>query len=254
MLLRVMINGLSCRKAFLKLSSCLPLLVVIASCGTAVAQSSSNLAYFDRDVMHYGIQVGYSQSKFDIDFTKDPDLRQQALDVRSYYTAGFHISIIADLRLGEFFNLRTLPGILLLTRDLNYSWTEDFAKSNPLIENKRSVESVYGEIPLELKFRAHRYQNFRPYVTAGGGYSFDFSSLRKNKNNNNESIIRLGANNICYSLGVGCDFFLHYVKFAIDLKFSFGTVDLKVPDDEAYTLIIDKMKTRTVMLSFTFEG
>lgn len=213
-----------------------------------------NLRDFDSRLMHYGIQVGYSQSKFDLGYIEDEEIREKLLGVRSYYTAGFHIAVIADLRLGGYFNLRSLPGILLLTRNINYLWEKNYLEQTPLLENSRSVESVYGEIPLEIKFRSWRYGNFRPYVTAGGSYAFDFSSLRKNKNNNKESIIRLEANNFCYSMGVGADFFLRYVKFAIDIKFSFGTVDLLIPDDELYTRAIDGFKTRTMMLSFTFEG
>lgn len=204
--------------------------------------------------MHYGIQVGYSQSKFDLQFSEDQQVRNIMHGVRSYYSAGFHISVIADLRLGQFFNLRALPGILLLTRNIDYLWDSSYAAVTPLIEYSRSVESVYGELPIEIKFRAWRYNNFRPYVTAGGSYAFDFASLRKNKNANHESIVKLGANNFSYSMGVGVDVFLRYVKFAIDLKMSFGLADLKIKDDELYTQSIIGLHTRTVMLSFTFEG
>jgi len=220
----------------------------------AAQNEISNLRSFDSRLMHYGIQVGYSQSKFDLSFTDDDEIRDLMRGVRSYYTAGFHISVIGDLRLGGYLNLRALPGIVLITRKINYLWDSAYFAATPLAEKSRSVESVYGELPLELKLRAWRYNNFRPYITVGGSYAFDFASLRKNKNNNNESIIRLGANNLCYSLGVGIDVFLRYVKFAIDLKMSFGTVDLLILDEELYTRSISALRTRSVMLSFTFEG
>ena len=54
-------------------------------------------------------------------------------------------------------------------------------------------------------------------------------------------------------MGVGFDFFLPYVKFAIELKMAFGIVDLRVADDDLYTLSTTDMKSRTFMLSFTFE-
>lgn len=231
------------------------LLLLASLAGGVVAQNEiSNLRSFDRRLLHYGIQVGYSQSKFDLSFSEDDEIRQMLRGVRSYYSAGFHISVIGDLRLGNYFNLRALPGIVLLTRKIEYLWDSTAFAVTPLAETSRSVESVYGELPIELKFRAWRYNNFRPYLTVGGSYAFDFASLRKNKNNNDESIIRLDANNLCYSLGVGVDVFLRYVKFAIDLKMSFGTVDLLILDDEIYTRSISGLHTRSVMLSFTFEG
>ena len=113
---------------------------------------------------------------------------------------------------------------------------------------------MYGEIPLELKFRAKRYTDFRPYLTAGASWGFDFASLRKNKNNNDESIIRLNAIDLRYTAGVGFDFFLRYVKFAIEFKMAFGLLDLKVMDDDYYTKSTDNLYSRTFLLSFTFEG
>ena len=55
-------------------------------------------------------------------------------------------------------------------------------------------------------------------------------------------------------MGVGFDVFLRYVKFAIELKMSFGLVDLKVEDPDIYIRCADYFKSRTFMLSFTFEG
>ena len=71
---------------------------------------------------------------------------------------------------------------------------------------------------------------------------------------NDESIIRLNPVDLRYTVGVGFDFFLPYVKFAIEFKMAFGLLDLKVADDDYYTLSTDNLKSRTFMLSFTFEG
>lgn len=209
---------------------------------------------FDDKLFHFGIQVGLTQSKFDLKYNYADSVRSVMQGVTSRFRAGFHIAIIGDLRLGRYFNLRFLPGVTLISRSLDYHWEEDYLISHKLLEGKRDVESVYGELPLEIKMRAWRWHNFRPYVTAGCSYGFDFASLRKNKNNTDESIIRIGASDFRYTVGVGTDIFLRYVKFAIELKMAFGVPNLLVKDDEYYTTSIEKMSTRTVMLSFTFEG
>lgn len=213
-----------------------------------------NLMSFDDKPLHYGIQVGLTRSKFDLEFTHDDNLRAAVQGTASYYTAGFHISVIGDLRLNRYFNLRAMPGIILIDRDIYYNWEPGYALTHPLLEEHRTVESVYGTLPLEIKFRAWRWYNFRPYLTGGGSYNFDFSSLRKNKNNTEESIIRLNATEFRYSIGVGVDIFLRYVKFALEMKVSFGINDLQVLDDEIYTHSIDGMHSRTIMFGFTFEG
>lgn len=213
-----------------------------------------NLMSFDSRLMHYGIRVGYTQSKFDITPTNTDSIRQALLTANSYHTAGFHIAVICDMRLTNFFNLRLMPGITLVDRKIDYSWNSTYLATHPLAEMSRTVESVYGDIPLEIKFRAWRWNDLRPYVTAGGSYSFDFSSLRKNKNNNQESIIRLNPNEWRYTIGVGVDVFLHYVKFAIELKTAIGLTNLQTDGNEIYDHAVDHMRSRTFMLSFTFEG
>ena len=55
-------------------------------------------------------------------------------------------------------------------------------------------------------------------------------------------------------MGVGFDVFLRYVKFAIELKMNFGLLDLKVDDPDVYIQSFNDLRTRTFMLSFTFEG
>lgn len=215
---------------------------------------TGNLGQFDRRLLHYGIQVGYTQSKFDLRYTDEAALRETLQGTTSYYAPGFHIAVIGDMRVGDWINLRLLPGVTLVTRTISFAWEPDYLASHHLAERSRNVESVYGDIPIELKFRAVRYGNFRPYVTAGASYGFDFASLRKNRNETNQSIIRLGANDLRYTMGVGFDVFLRYVKFAIELKMNFGLLDLKVPDPDIYIRSYDYLHTRTFMLSFTFEG
>ncbi len=230
------------------------LLMALALSGAAAHGQISNLGQFDSQLIHFGIQVGYTQSKFDLNFSEDDELRETLQGTTSYYAPGFHIAIIGDLRLNDYFNLRMLPGVTLVTRELTYSWEEGYLETHRLAEQSRNVESVYGDIPIELKFRAQRYNNFRPYVIGGVSYGFDFASLRKNRNLTDQSIVRLKPSDFRYYTGVGFDVFLLYVKFAIELKMAFGTVDLKVEDPDIYIRSTDFLKSRTFMLSFTFEG
>ena len=232
----------------------LSLLVTILLLCFSLKAQVNNLAGFDEHLLHYGIQIGYASSKFDVQFTTADSVRNYLNNSNSYYNAGFHIAVIGDLRIGRYLSLRALPGVSLLSRTINYTWDPDYHAAHPIVDDTRTVESVYGDIPFEIKYKAMRWNNYRPYVTAGASYGFDFASLRKNKNNDNESIIRLNPNDIRYSLGAGMDFFLTYVKFAIEFKMHFGVLNMKVSDDDLYTLSTDKLTSRTYMLCFTFEG
>lgn len=230
------------------------ILTLLSLCIHSYAQVNY-LASFDKKKIHFGIQLGYTQSKFEDAYTQDDEVRESLQGTGSYYTPGFHLAIIApDVRLGNYFNFRIMPGITLINRTFNYSWTETYIDQHHGADAKRNVESVYGEIAFDFKFRAFRYYNFRPYLTAGGSYGFDFASMRNNKNNNDQSIIRLNTSDLRYSAGIGFDFFLRYVKFAIEMKMSFGFSDLKIPDDDLYTRSVDFINTRTFTLGFIFEG
>lgn len=230
----------------------LPLLCAFAS--IAASAQVNNLSNFDRGLLHYGIQIGYSQSKFTIDYTEDDAVRQAMQGVTSYYNPGFHLAVIGDLRLTDFINLRMAPGLTLINRSINYAWSSQYASTHRNLDDWRGVESVYGEIPVDLKFRSMRYNDMRPYLTCGISYGFDFASLRNNKNRDDQSIVRLNTSDFRYTAGVGFDFYLRYVKFAIELKMSFGLPNLKIPDDDYYSRAIEKMTSRTFMLGFTFEG
>ena len=213
-----------------------------------------NLGKFDSRTLHYGIQIGMTQSKFDLALNENAALRDTMQGVTSYYTPGFHIAVIGDLRLNDYLNLRLLPGVSIVSRNITYSWEHGYLVAHRLAEGERLAESVYGDMPLELKFLAKRYGNYRPYITGGVCYGFDFASLRRNRNRNNESIVRLQASDLRYTMGVGFDVFLRYVKFAIDLKMTFGIIDLRVEDPDIYIQAFEHLHSRTFMLSFTFEG
>ena len=221
---------------------------------TSCRAQVTNLAGLDKKLIHYGIQIGYTQSKFEFHCTENEQVREAIQGTTSYYNPGFHLAMIADLRLNNYFNLRAAPGLTLINRSLDYSWSQTYYSQHSNVDLHRNVESVYGEIPFDIKFRAFRWRNFRPYLTAGTSYGFDFASLRNNQNNGNQSIVRLNTSDFRYTAGVGFDCYLRYVKFAIELKMSFGISDLKVQDDDIYTRSVDGLNTRTFMLGFTFEG
>lgn len=222
--------------------------------GGVVRSQVVNLSNFDRNLLHYGIQIGYSQSKFTIDYTEEADVREVMQGVTSYYNPGFHLAVIGDLKVTPYVNLRMAPGLTLINRSINYYWERGYSNAHKNLDMWRSVESVYGEIPVDLKFRSMRWHNYRPYLTTGISYGFDFASLRNNKNNDDQSIVRLNTSDFRYTTGVGFDFYLRYVKFAIEIKMSFGMPNLAIPDDDYYSRAINGMTSRTVMVGFTFEG
>ena len=98
-----------------------------------------NISTFDRNRVHYGIAIGYMQSKFMVEYTTDAEVRENIQGVTSYYLPGFHLSIIGDLRINDYLNVRILPGIAFVDRDINYSLSEHYLATSHLLDKRRTV-------------------------------------------------------------------------------------------------------------------
>ena len=147
-----------------------------------------NRPYVDDKLFHFGFQLGVNFSSFIIQDSELPlafdPLHPEQTDIYharvSGVLPGFHVAFIGDLRLCKFLNLRFCPGMQFSSRTISYR-TES---GNPV----RTVDGKYGSsidvlaipvyMPLYLKWSAQREGNYRPYVIAGGGVSFNVSRDR----------------------------------------------------------------------------
>ena len=78
------------------------------------------------------------------------------------------------------------------------------------------VESVCGELPVDVKFIAIRWGNLEPYLVSGLSYSFDFASLRNDSDDG--SIQSLNAHGLRFSFGWGVDWYTRYLKIGFEFK------------------------------------
>lgn len=165
---------------------------------------------------------------------------------------GFVVGMISDLRLTPDLSLRLLPGLEFASRSLVYT---EPGKDNDYSYN----ESIYASVPLMLKYKAKRVNNFRPYVTAGSSVKYDFQ--RHDNINPDKSIyLRTKPVDVFLETGLGCDFYLPYFKFGVELRFSLGMTDVLVhehdpdyPGYEAYTNAVKRLNSRMFSVCFNFE-
>ena len=54
--------------------------------------------------------------------------------------------------------------------------------------------------------------------------------------------------------GGGMDFFLPYFNFGFELKMGVGIPNILVPEDTQFSSPLQGLRSRTFMVSFTFEG
>lgn len=177
--------------------------------------------------------------------------------VYSQKLPGFAIGLVADTRLHEYIRLRFTPNISFATRKIQYTLATDDRDSVKLFE--KTVESVFLIFPLEVKIQSKRLGNFSTYVIGGGGYSLDLSARKKAGTasggaNQLDDNVKLKRDDFFYSAGAGTDFYLQYFKLGFELKLLIGTKNLLGSRSNVFTSSLDKIRSRMVVFSITFEG
>jgi len=248
--------------------------IFIAFSLTSIAQRPKvqNDPTHDDKPLHFGFSLGFNAMDFNIKHSQDA-LNYSVVAEVVKLQPGFHVHALSNLRLGEYFDLRFLPGISFGgERHIEYRdlLVQDQADSKTIDPDDVPVkiESNFLEFPLLLKYKSVRLNNFRPYLIGGINTRVDLAGARldwgkKEEDPKKKNIVLLKLLDGYYEIGFGMDFYLQYFKFAIELKSSWGVRNIlktenkkgerPYPDIEIYTNVIDKMYSRMVLISFHFE-
>lgn len=162
-------------------------------------------------------------------------------------TPGFHIQVVSNYRLGEYFDFRFLPGVSFGQRTLNF-FIDDTLKNGD-----QKLESNFLEFPFLIKYKAKRLNNFRPYVISGVNFRYD---LAKTLSEDDGIYIGLKRFDTYFEAGAGIDCYMPYFKMSIELKFSLGFLNVLRPRTNSHPEFqnsIDRLNSTLTMLSFHFE-
>ncbi len=236
-----------------------------------------NMPDYDKEsLFHFGFVLGVNMSYaslrpisdlrthvFDSTFIPDilplPD-SAKVLSVSSTPTPGFVISIVANMQLGRDFELQFVPSLSFGDRTLVYD-IETFRRRSGEKDTiqfstiSKKVPSTYINFPIEIKYKAFRYNNFRPYLMGGVQYTIDLASQAKKREqkNRNEKIVKFNQNDVYLEAGVGFDFYNEWFKFGLELKMMYGMMDVLKRENNLYTNSIGKLNSKIFQVSFTFE-
>jgi hypothetical protein len=202
----------------------------------------TNLPNYDNRVLHYGFTLGLNSTRFrpvhsNIFFSDSLN------DIRSSAKGGFDLGFVMNLRLGRYFDFRVLPGVAFYTRAVQYEFTNGF-KSN------QTAEAVFIEMPLLLKYKSQRRKNHRLYVVGGLKPCLEAGAKKKEKK---KSELRTNNMDLAIDYGFGIDLYFKFFKFAPELRFSHGLVNLLNKDPNLYSESLKKLTTHTVTLYLFFE-
>ena len=231
-----------------------------------------NMPRYDDDLFHFGFVLGGNMSYLTIkpvsnmqntvwDLSYLPDVLAygqtgaKVLSIQSSPTPGFVISIVSDMRLGNLFNLRFIPSLSFGDRNLIYSVLvfRGTGHDTSLMITKK-VPSTYINFPLEIKYKALRYNNFRPYLLSGVQYTLDLASeAKKRERASDEKVVKFNKDDIYLEAGVGFDFYNEWFKLGVEVKMMYGLMDILKREHNIYTDPIAKLNSKIFQLSFTFE-
>ena len=236
----------------------------------AYAQRAMNNPYVDDKLFHFGFQLGVNFASFGVtDSGQEVDVRgtNEVLHARvSSILPGFHVGFVSDLRLCKYLNLRFCPGLQFTSRGITYKAESGHdvrsiatdADKRPVFGSTIDILAMPIYLPLYLKFSSEREGNYRPYVIAGGGVSFNV--LR----DTNKPILLKESKNPDYfcEIGFGCDLYFQWFKWCPEITYRCGFANMLCPADEHpnlstdnafYTNAISRLTTHCICLTFNFE-
>lgn len=217
-------------------------------CGlTGMAQ---NNPYVDEKRVHFGFSLGINFMDYAPTMSGDTiDGEVYAARVTSMLP-GFSVGFITDVRLTRHLNLRFTPALHFGMRTLTYK-TESGSVSNLTTD----VLSLPISIPLYLKWSAEREMNYRPYVIAGGGMTYDFGRDK-------ERPLLQRPLDFFVEVGFGCDFYFQWFKLCPQLTYTIGFNNMLTPaaerpelpkQDAFYSNALSRLRSRQITLTFNFE-
>lgn len=202
-------------------------------------------------------------------------------NIETRQTPGFTVGIIGSKRLGRYFDLRFIPSLSFSDRQLDYT----IATQNqngvitvlPKPENK-PIFTTFVEFPLNIKYRSKRYNNIGAYLMAGINPKLDLASQKKNTittflydangniilDPNGEPVTTTLINNLvtkrfdcAAEIGVGFDIYNQWFKMGVEIKMSYGFLDIVKRsmggNPLIYTAPIDQLRNKMFQFSLIFE-
>jgi outer membrane protein with beta-barrel domain len=213
-----------------------------------------NLPNHDDKKYYLGIGLLYNNSRFQV--SQHPNFLQtdSVMVIDPLNAGGFGLAGMHTLRLSKRFEIRAIfPQLLFAYKNIRYHVTyPDPNKEERPVETKR-VESILLGLPVHLKFRSDRINNFRVYMFAGGKIEYDLASNSTARKA--ENLVKLSKYDYGVEGGIGFNFYFPVFILSPEIKFSNGLSNVHSRDNNLkYSNTIDALQSRMIVFSLIFEG
>lgn len=209
------------------------------------SRDNYNFRDFQKKPYYFGLSLALNNSSYKINHGKDFNNPSQYRIAEPESQYGFNLNMIGNLKLGQFFDFRLLPGFSFTERKLLYTETEG---DIPVNEGR---ESVFFEIPFHIRYKSEPYKDKRLFVVGGIKYSYDVTSNSESR----ETTLRFSPHDYQLEVGFGMQIFYPYFIFSPEIKYSRGIGNTLIYDQNLeQTTILESIQSQMWTLSFHFEG
>lgn len=214
-----------------------------------IGKDNYNYLDFQKKPYYFGLSMGLHNSGYRINqsnyFINNDSIRI----VQPKSQIGLNLQMIANLKIGEYFDFRFLPGFSFSNRSLEYTGVN--REDNQT--DDRTIESVFVDIPFMVRFKSAPYKDKRGFVVAGIKYSYDVSSNSKSRLAN--SLVKISPHDFQYEIGLGMQFFFPYFIFSPEIKYSRGLGNILLYNNSLnQSRVLEQVVSEIFTISFHFEG
>lgn len=236
-------HDLHCRKIVVSLV--LVLSCVLMSQAQINSKGSYNFRDFQNKPYYFGMTAALNNTTFKVDHSKNFNTKATYRVAEASSLTGISLNLIANLKLGQFFDFRLLPGFSFSERELVY------LKIDSDTQFKESREAVFFEIPIHVRYKSQPYKDKRLFVVGGIKYGYDVTANNKTE----KAVVRFSPHEFHAEVGMGVQFFFPYFIFSPEIKFSRGIGNTMIYDQELErSSILKGLSSQLISLSFHIEG
>ena len=238
-------------------------LCLTALMAMAQERKVQNKPYTDLRPLHLVILVGMNLQDIELENVGPQSILQEDGTMKTQtivcdddkWNAGFSVGVLADLRLSQHLNLRFTPTMHFGAKHLTFYNMTELTAEGRLTELTQDMKTTYMSFPLDLKFSAERWNNYRPYIIAGVNQLVNLTSK-------NQDYLQLKRADTMIEVGLGCDLYLPFFKLIPELKFCYSltnAIDWRHADElqdtnkRMYANAVKSGQTKMIVLTFYFE-
>ncbi len=230
---------------------------------SAQERKPQNKPYIDLRPMHFGISVGFHMQ--DIEFQNvgpqvvtledGTTVTETVVIDQDNWNPGFSVGVLADQRLSNHFSVRLSPTMHFGAKHLTFRHINRTDPEGRIVTATQDLKNTYIAFPINLKFAAERFNNYRPYIIGGINPMINLTSK-------SQDYIQLKRYDTMVEVGIGCDLYLRFFKLIPELKFSYSlmnAIDSGHADEltdsslRVYTNAVNAGHSKMVTLTFYFE-